>query len=184
MKRLLSFLSLVALCLTTSVSVVSAQSADEKYPSKKGLQGEWTYSGLTFQNRGGGDFANMVVATLQMQSAQIEQLAGVKAGDIVLNLDGKQAIATMKESKATCDYEYAPKSGVITVSGTANGKAWSLEGIIIAQGNDIHIYCDVNKLIACAKQVNPEITTDQKVATLINMLSSQQGIYIGAKFKR
>ena len=107
MKRLFALLCVVAVCLTTPLyAATSAAAADDKYPSKKALQKEWSYEGMAFENRGGNDFANMVVATLQMQSSQIEQMAGIKAGDVVIIRDADMRTMELTVSGVYYNYVY------------------------------------------------------------------------------
>ena len=105
MKRLFVLLCVVAVCLATPLyAATTAAAADDKYPSKKALQREWTYEGVAFENRGGNDFANMVVATLQMQSSQIEQMAGIKAKKrAILEEANAEAADILRKSNATIE---------------------------------------------------------------------------------
>ena len=186
MKRLFALLYVVAVCLTTPLyAATSAAATDDKYPSKKALQKEWSYEGMAFENRGGNDFANMVVATLQMQSSQIEQMAGIKAGDVELTFDGKQVVANYRnEASAKCDYTYNAKTGAITLSGKTDYKSYSIEGVVVQRDDAIVVFFDVNKLLKLAAEINPDLMQNQQLKTLQQMLSSQQGIFVGAKFTR
>ena len=186
MKRLFALLCVVAVCLATPLyAATTAAAADDKYPSKKALQREWTYEGVAFENRGGNDFANMVVATLQMQSSQIEQMIGIKAGDVELTFDAKQVVANYRnEASAKCDYTYNAKTGAITLSGKTDYKSYSIEGVVVLRDDAIYIFFDVNKLLALAKDINPDLAQNSQLKTLQQMLSSQQGIFVGAKFTR
>lgn len=186
MKRLFALLGVVAVCLTTPLyAATSAASADEKYPSKKTLQREWTYEGVAFENRGGNDFANMVVATLQMQSSQIEQMTGIKAGDVELTFGAESVVANYRnEAEVKCDYTYNAKTGVITLSGKSEYKSYSVEGVVVLRDDMIYIFFDVNKLLTLANDLDPDFSQNQQLKSLRQMLSSQQGIFIGAKFKR
>ncbi len=193
MKKLILFAGALLIGLTTSLTALAtplATSADytlsaaEEYPTKKTIQGTWKYSELTFENRGGDDFANMVVYGLRSQTSTIVGLIGFDTKDVVLKIDAKQTSITQNSQTATCDYTYEPKSGEIEFKGTTNGTEWSIKGIVVDKDGALCILFDVRELIELANKVSPELKSNSKFTALAGMLKDQKGIFVGAKFTK
>jgi hypothetical protein len=191
MKRLILFAGALLIGLTASLSAQATplttsadytMSAAEEYPTKKEIQGEWKYSELTFENRGGDDLANMVVYALRSQRSTIVDLIGFDTKDVVLKIDAKKTSITQNSQTATCDYTYEPKTGDIEFKGITNGTEWSIKGIVIDKDGALCILFDVRELIELANKVSAELKSNSQFTTMAGMLKDQKGIFIGAKF--
>lgn len=191
MKRFFVAIGLATLCLTTPLlaatpsgleNYVVADNTNDAHPTKKAILDEWKYTDVVFANRGGDDFATMIVATLRSQSDMIKELIGIADGSASLIFDKTNATVVYQTERTSCDYKYSPETGAITFSGVVNGKSWSLEGVVESEGNTLYIYFDVRNLIAFAKANSPELNSNSQFTALAGMLSSQKGIFIGGKF--